>query len=209
MIENMITLAIETAIRGGGLSLIIDEREIDFWNGNKDVSKAEDVLEQISNLLKRNKVKKIDLIAVSKEPGSSTGIRIGLATALGLKRSFNCEIVSVSVFEALINHRTLDGLTLLAIPVGSRQIAWQTFDKDTSCQQSQNPEIEIGNKTSFQTLLNNQKYSKIILHNELTEFTLTTSKKNETGQVEIMNDKFAKLIGLQARSIKSKHSNSN
>jgi tRNA threonylcarbamoyl adenosine modification protein YeaZ len=197
----MTTLAIETAIRGGSLSLIKDEQEIDFWIGNKNVSKAEDVLEQISNLLKINQINNIDLIAVSKGPGSSTGIRIGLATALGLSKPFSCKVTEVSVFEALTYNRTINKPTIMAISVGSRQIAWQVFEKDISCQKHRTTEIEIGNKPVFLNLLNKRNFTHIILHSELTEIVLKNNKKSKTGRVEVMDDKFATLIGLKGKQI--------
>lgn len=195
----MMTLAIETAIRGGSLSLLEDDREIDFWVGNNDVSKAEDVLEQIAGILKYNKVKKIDLIAVSIGPGSSTGIRIGLATALGLKMPFKCKIVGISIFEALIFNKEFSEPALLAIPFGNRQIAWQVFEKKTSRQTSRTAKIEFGNPTVFSNLLKNQIFAGIILHDELTKLLSSMDKMSGKSKIEIMDNRFATLIGLKAR----------
>lgn len=197
----MNTLAIETAIRGGSLSLMKDEQEVDFWVGDKNVSKAEDVLEQISNMLKNNEIKKIDLIAVSVGQGSSTGIRIGLATALGLRKSYNCEIVEVLVFEGLTHNKIFNEPTLLAIPVGRRQIAWQVFEKDISYQKYRTTDIEIGNTTVFLKLIRNQNFPKIILHSELTEIVVDVDKTTETSRIEVMDDNLATLIGLQGKQI--------
>jgi len=92
-----IILSIETTSKVGRLSLFDGATEIDFWAGNNKASKAEDVLEEISNLLKKNNIEKkyISSIIVSKSSGSSTGIKIGLAIAKGLKTAINCKIIEV------------------------------------------------------------------------------------------------------------------
>lgn len=96
-----ITLSIETAIGGGSLAFYKNETEIDSWAGTKAVSKAEDVLEQISELLKKNDIKNTDiqLIAVSDGPGSPTGTKIGLAIAKGLANALGIETVEISAGE--------------------------------------------------------------------------------------------------------------
>lgn len=179
--------------------MLEDDREIDFWIGNNNVSKAEDVLEQVSDILENNGIKKIDLIAVSDGPGSSTGIRIGLATALGLRKSFNCEIVRVSVFEAILFNKRFYQPLVVAIPVGSRQIAWQVFEKDVLCQKHQI--AEYGNIKVFPKPSNSQSFTKIILHSELIEVILSADKKIEAGRIEIMDDNIAALIGLRGKQI--------
>lgn len=197
----MFTLAIETAICGGSLSLMKDDLEIDAWIGNKSVSKAEDVLEQISKMFARNRIKKIDLISVSTGPGSSTGIRIGLATALGLKKSFNCRIAGVSVFEALIFNKIIVERTLIALPLGSRQIAWQIFEKDEFSRQPKQPtsEINIGNTSYFQKLLSSQELKKIILHSELVELVLSSDEELKSPRTEIIEERLAAFIGLKGK----------
>lgn len=194
----MITLAIETAMRGGSLSLMENNREIDFRVGSNSVSKAEDVLERIASVLRDNEVKKIDLIAVATGPGSSTGVRIGLATALGLRKSFKCETVGVSIFEALIFEKDFNETALLAIPVGGRHIAWQVFEKKSSFQANRAQKIQCGNVDVFSNLLKNQDFTEIILHAELTELITSNVKKFEKCEVQIMSGKFARLIGLKA-----------
>lgn len=193
----MIILAIETAIRGGSLALMENNREIDIRVGNNSVSKAEDVLEQIASVLRDNEVKKIDLIAVSTGPGSSTGVRIGLATALGLKKSFKCETVGVSIFEALMFDKDFNETALLAIPVGGRHIAWQVIEKKSSLQANRAQKIECGNVDVFSNLLKNQDFTEIILHAELIKFITSNVRKFEKSKIQIISEKFARLIGLK------------
>ncbi len=197
MIKNTITLAFETAIWGGSISLMADDREIDFWIGKERVSKAEEILEQTSEILNHNGINKIDLLAVSTGPGSATGIRIGLATAFGLKRAFNCQIVGVPVFEALMLNKKISQPALLAVPVGGRQIVWQVFDKDST-------EIKFGNAATFLKLLNSQFFIKIILHRELTHIVSNADEEIEKSRIEILDDRIATLIGLKGKDSAAK-----
>ena len=77
--------------------------EIDFWLGKKEISKAEDVLENIEELFVKNGLKKSEIgkIAVSTEAGSATGLKIGMATARGLARGLESELSSVSLLPSL------------------------------------------------------------------------------------------------------------
>ncbi len=120
--ERKITLSIETAIEGGSISIIEGKDEIDFWIGIKETIKAEDFLVEISKVLDKNKIgkKNIKLITVSNGPGSSTGIKIGLATARGLGTALNCEVIEVSLLEAILKFVNIDGngKVFVVLPVG-------------------------------------------------------------------------------------------
>ncbi len=109
--ERKITLSIETSIEGGSISIIEDRDEIDSWIGTKESTKAEDFLVEISIILGKNKIerKHIKLIAVSNGPGSSTGIKIGLATARGLGTALNCKVIEVSLLEVILKFVNTSG----------------------------------------------------------------------------------------------------
>ena len=102
-ISKELILAIETSFSGGSLSVLNDCKEIDFWRGSGEISKAEDILQAVDQILKKNNIKKEDLnrLAVSTGPGSFTSIRIGMATALGLSKYLNCVLAGVSILEAI------------------------------------------------------------------------------------------------------------
>ena len=102
-ISGELILAIDTSFEGGSLSVLCDRREIDFWKGRGEISKAEDILQAIDQLLKKNNIKKKDLnkLVVSTGPGSFTSIRIGMATALGLAKYLDCLYSGVSILDAI------------------------------------------------------------------------------------------------------------
>jgi tRNA A37 threonylcarbamoyladenosine modification protein TsaB len=93
MNTKKIVLAIETGFAGGSISLLRNNVEIDKWSGSRAISKSEDVLNEISILLKKNKIERFEIssIVISKKAGSLTGLRIGLALARGLSKSLNCQ----------------------------------------------------------------------------------------------------------------------
>lgn len=126
--NGKITLAIETAVLGGSLSLVRDGMEIDHWIGGDGVSRSEDLLLSISKILDKNSIdkKQIGNIAVSTGPGSYTGIRVGMATALGLKNSLNVPCTGVQVLDAMLFPASeIAPYSISAIPIGRDEICWQ------------------------------------------------------------------------------------
>ena len=127
-----VVLAIESAINGGSLSLLLDGVEASHWIGSASVSKAEELLVNIDAMLTRTSVSKneISMVAVSAGPGSFTGIRIGIATALGLKNGLGIEMSSVSALTAMAAAVDVQGTLVVAVPTGRNAICVQEFNND-------------------------------------------------------------------------------
>lgn len=70
---------------------------------NNGLTHSQTLLPMISEVLVQAKItaKDIDLIAITKGPGSFTGLRIGMATAKGLAAPFDTPCVCVSTLEAI------------------------------------------------------------------------------------------------------------
>lgn len=131
-------LAIEAAVRGGSIALVQNSHEIAAWHGKEAVSRAEELLPNIADLLEQTKIRKKDvkLIAVSNGPGSYTGIRIGLSTALGLARALEIECVGVSLLPAIAIMHSRGSKCLVVIPIGRTEFCWQQFtnsDGNNAC----------------------------------------------------------------------------
>lgn len=128
-----ITLALESAIAGGSISLLDGEEEIARWVGTSDVSKAEELLANIDAIARDSGLTRhdFDLIAVSAGPGSFTGIRIGLATVLGLKTGLGVKMQSVSALEAIAATAS-DKAVVVAVPMGRNSACLQHFSPGTS-----------------------------------------------------------------------------
>ena len=127
--NGRIILAIETALHPGSVSLLRDFEEIDFRVGSAEVSRSEDLLSIISELLEKNQIhqKQIDLIGVSLGPGSFTGVRVGLATAKGLALGIGCECVGVSTLEILAAAAEKKGKIRSVISGGRGEAFYQDF----------------------------------------------------------------------------------
>lgn len=132
--SDEITLAIESAIAGGSISLLRGDVEIAYWVGTANVSKAEELLFNIDLLLKENEIERrqLDLIAVSAGPGSFTGIRIGIATALGLKAGLGIVMSSQSALKAMAFSAGIAGTVTTALPVGRDAVCVQKFSASLS-----------------------------------------------------------------------------
>jgi len=136
-------LAIESAIAGGSLSLIRDGQEIGNWLGTQNISKGEELLINIDAMIKTAGVPKteIDLIAVSAGPGSFTGIRIGIATALGLKNGLSIPMASQSALAAIAAAQPSPKTVTIVIPMGRSAVCLQSFstskDEPESLDESQ------------------------------------------------------------------------
>ncbi len=120
-------LAIESAIGEGSLALL---------NGNGwelaakvgGVSRAEQILDGMEEILQSAgiDISEVNQIAVSVGPGSFTGIRIGISTALGLSKALDIGCVGFSAFEALAT--TLpDRDRSVVLPLGRNMYAVQNF----------------------------------------------------------------------------------
>ncbi len=101
--SNLI-LNIETATKNCAVSLSKNGHFVDQISyAGEGYSHAEKLHVFIDDILKQNNYSPADLsaIAVSKGPGSYTGLRIGVSAAKGLAYSLDIPLISVSTLESL------------------------------------------------------------------------------------------------------------
>jgi tRNA threonylcarbamoyladenosine biosynthesis protein TsaB len=101
-----IILNIETATKNCSVSIACKGKVIavkELNNGN--YSHAEVLHPFIENVLKESQLtfKNIDAVAVSKGPGSYTGLRIGVSAAKGLCFANNIPLISIDTLQSLAN----------------------------------------------------------------------------------------------------------
>ena len=97
-------LLIETATKSCWVALALNEKIIACKEEvNEKYSHAEQLNTFILNLFQGQKLdlQNIDAIAVSKGPGSYTGLRIGISTAKGLCYSLDKPLISISTLRAM------------------------------------------------------------------------------------------------------------
>jgi len=97
-------LNIETSTKNCSVSISKEEKTIaikELNNGN--YSHAEVLHPFINDVLKEAKIsfKKLNAIAVSKGPGSYTGLRIGVSAAKGFCFALNIPLISVNTLQSL------------------------------------------------------------------------------------------------------------
>ncbi len=148
---NRNILSLESAVAGGSIALITEGHRGVIKREGNDSSRAEKIIPAIVDVLAEGNltVSDLDMIAVSTGPGSYSGIRIGLATALGLGNALNAPCVGVSVLEAMAHMAGSDAPLIAAIPVGKGDVAWQPFESETDGRRKASTQSELVSVSTF------------------------------------------------------------
>jgi tRNA threonylcarbamoyladenosine biosynthesis protein TsaB len=96
-------LTIETATKVCSVALFENDQLIAFKEINSDYSHAEKLAVFIDALLLENEMEATELsaVAVSKGPGSYTGLRIGVSLAKGLCFSLGIPLISIDTLKSM------------------------------------------------------------------------------------------------------------
>jgi tRNA threonylcarbamoyladenosine biosynthesis protein TsaB len=177
MSEKDLTLSIETAVQGGSISLLRGTIELAHCIGSKDVSRSEDVLQEIRNIFDRNDLRKEELkrIVVSRGPGSHTGVRIGMAIGIGLRKALDCELIGSFVLEAMLlagKEQSVDyeEEIVTAVPIGRSQVCRQIFKLQNQKIIDSVTEPQLSTVKEFSDFANSDKFQykrKIVMHRKL------------------------------------------
>lgn len=111
-------LCLETATTNCSVALSIDGRVIAIKeDSNKLYSHAEKLHTFIENVCHDGSVsmQELDAIAISKGPGSYTGLRIGVSAAKGLCFALDLPLISISTLESLASQ--IESETKFVIPM--------------------------------------------------------------------------------------------
>ncbi|MDO5028584.1 MAG: tRNA (adenosine(37)-N6)-threonylcarbamoyltransferase complex dimerization subunit type 1 TsaB [Bacillota bacterium] len=110
-------LGIDTSTRTMSIALIEDDKILGELNFYSNMDHSERLIANIGFLLAGNDltIKDLDLIGVAIGPGSFTGIRIGIATVMGLCEFSNLPVVPVSSLEILSRNFSSQKHVALAI----------------------------------------------------------------------------------------------
>lgn len=96
-------LSIETSTKVCSVALHKNNQPLALTEFFEDKSHSRVLTEQINYLLRYAgyDIKEIDAVAISKGPGSYTGLRIGVATAKGLCYALDKPLIAVNTLEAM------------------------------------------------------------------------------------------------------------
>ena len=144
-------LNIETATKNCSVSLSKKKKVIaikEFNDGNySHAEKLHVFIEEV--ILSANKsLSNIDAIAVSKGPGSYTGLRIGVSAAKGLCFALDIPLISVSTLQSLaLQVDTNQGIVIPMLDARRMEVYSAVFDADN--RQIREIQAEILNENSY------------------------------------------------------------
>ena len=127
-------LSIDTASDLCTVALLEDEncvKEIIVNDARNHSEKIMPVIEQVLQETNSN-LKDINLIVCDKGPGSFTGIRIGVGTALAFQDSLNIDCVGISSLEAIAYNVKTDGLICSLIDAKNNNVYVGLFKLENS-----------------------------------------------------------------------------
>lgn len=131
------TLALETGIGGGSISIFKDGRLVDYSATDLSVLKVDNLIEKLSLLIKKINIKKneFEKIIYSENPGSRVGLKIGAAVAKGLSLSLNIGITGKDLFECILKIDETEGVPekLIILPLNGEFFIWKHFNKHGIC----------------------------------------------------------------------------
>lgn len=193
----------------------------DYGNG---FSHAEKLNVYIEAVLKESKIEahQLDAIAVSKGPGSYTGLRIGVSTAKGLCYALNKPLISISTLKALAHQVKIEeGVIVPMLDARRLEVYSAIFDKQFNSVRA--IEAQILDKNSFKEELNNGKVyfigngvektktliknpnaffieSKLPSANQMSLLSYNKYKKNDTEDVAYFEPFYLKdFVGIKAK----------
>ena len=149
-------LNIETATTNCSVSLAKDGDTIALLEENdKNYSHSERLHVYINDVLvKANKsMKEIDAVAVSKGPGSYTGLRIGVSAAKGLCFSLDIPLISIHTLEALGHQVNIDKGYIVPM-LDARRMEVYSSIYNYKHELFRETEAQVLNEQSFHDLLN-------------------------------------------------------
>ena len=158
-----VILSIETATDVCSVCVSRDGKILSIREIHKGKSHAEVLTSFISECAEEAKIdlQEIDAVAVSKGPGSFTGLRIGVATAKGLCYALDKPLIAVNTLHGMAAMRSLKALSdsVIMVPmIDARRMEVYTAAYDLDLREISEVEAVILTQDSFSTILaENQK----------------------------------------------------
>lgn len=154
-----IVLNIETATTNCSVSLSKDGETLVLKEDNSTgYSHAETLHVYINDVFEEAKIsaKDIDAVAVSKGPGSYTGLRIGVSSAKGLSYALNKPLISISTLENLSRQVNIsEGIIIPMLDARRMEVYSAIFNH--KYEQVREIKAEVLTKESYIDLLKDNK----------------------------------------------------
>ncbi len=153
-------LNIETATKNCSVSLGYSGQPVDLIEyAGESYSHAEKLYVFIDEILKNNKIKPTDLqaVAVSKGPGSYTGLRIGVSAAKGLAYALNIPLIAVSTLHLLARQIRTDNDAYIIPLIDARRMEVYSAVYDNNYQLIRKVQADILDDKPFDKYLNEKE----------------------------------------------------
>lgn len=125
---------------------------------NRNYSHAEKLHVFIEEVLEESEISKenLDAIAISKGPGSYTGLRIGVSAAKGLAFALDIPLISIPTLQVLAAQAKNQGGFIVPL-IDARRMEVYSAVYDSDLKQIRETRAEIVNEHSFQEFLDQKK----------------------------------------------------
>lgn len=157
-----LVLCIETATKVCSVAIGKDGKALSLKETREDYSHAEKLTLFIGEALQEAgfEIKQIDAVAVSKGPGSYTGLRIGVSTAKGICYALNKPLISVETLKAMawgMRKEIKDPEVFLCPMIDARRMEVYAAVFDCELNVIRETQAEIIDEYSYNELLKKKK----------------------------------------------------
>jgi len=171
-------LNIDTALESASLCISNDDETISFYENEKQRDHAAWVQPTIKKMMEEKGIRLKDLgaIAVSKGPGSYTGLRIGLSSAKGLAYALNIPLIAISTLDMMAASACDINTDFICPLIDARRMEVYTAVYDKSSARIVEPQAIVLNESSFSDILNS--HSVTFFGSGNTKFREITKSQN-------------------------------
>lgn len=137
VIVFMKILGVDSTATSASASILSDDKILSLEFSNTGLTHSQTLLTMVDNALKTANlsINDIDYFAVSKGPGSFTGVRIGVALIKGLSQPLNKKCIAVSTLEVIA--KPLENTGVLAVAVMDARCS-QVYTAQFDCENGLN-----------------------------------------------------------------------
>lgn len=154
-----IILCLESATTNCSVAISVDGKikAIRELNTGK-YSHAEKLHVYIEEVLEESKIDKtkLDAIAVSKGPGSYTGLRIGVSAAKGISYALDIPLISIPTLQSLASQVECKSCYIIPL-IDARRMEVYSAVYDSNYRKIRETRAEIVNENSFSEFINKRK----------------------------------------------------
>ncbi len=156
-----IILSIETSTKTSSIALHEDGQLVSSQHIHVDKSHSEYLTPSIKNLIETSglTMRSINAVAVSKGPGSYTGLRIGTSTAKGICYALDAKLIGINTLEAMAYGMTkfMDSETFLCPMLDARRMEVYCLVAKNDLEILEPTQAKIIDETSFSSFLPDHK----------------------------------------------------